>query len=72
MEYPCIVFARERRLTRFAGNRPYKIDKGYSLTVIYQDPDDDLPDRVALLPKCTFDRYYGADNLHHEVFTIFF
>lgn len=72
MEYPAIVYNREREVRRFAGNKPYSRVWGYSLTVIAPDPESELLDKVAALPYCSFDRHYVADNLNHDVFTIFF
>lgn len=72
MTYPCIVYKRDRAETEFADNKPYSHDKGYQITVISRDPDDGIYDKVAALPKCTFDRFFTNDNLNHDVFTIFF
>lgn len=72
MEYPCIRYERSRINTRFANNNPYKIDKGYTLIAMYYDPDDDLPDRIKKLQKCSFSRHYTQDNLNHDVFEIYY
>lgn len=71
MSYPCIVYKLARIDTRFANNNPYKHDKAYTLTVIDKNPDSQIPDKVAELPMCRFDRYFEIDNLHHFVFTIY-
>ena len=72
LSYPCIVYNRDRIDIRHADNRPYKHMKRYQITVITDDPDSDIPDKVALLPRIAFDRSFVADNLHHDVFTLFF
>lgn len=72
MEYPAIVYQRDSAITQFAGNRPYKFDKRYQVTVITDDPDSEIVDRVAQLPQCIFDRQFTAENLYHDVFTIYF
>lgn len=72
MEYPCIVYARDYADTRFADNSPYRHTKRYQVTVIDRDPDSDVPDKVAALPLCRFDRAFVADNLNHDVFRLFF
>lgn len=72
MKYPCIVYSRDSADTKFAGNVPYSYTKRYQLTVIDQDPDSEIPDKVAMLTRCTFDRAYVAENLNHDVFSIFF
>jgi hypothetical protein len=72
MEYPCIVYKRDKARTRFAGNKPYRYVKGYQVTVIDQNPDSDIPDKVAALPMCRFDRHFAVKNLNHDVFSLFF
>ena len=72
MAYPCIVYRRDYQLSRFADDTPYKHDKRYLVTVIDRDPDSGIPDKIAELPKCIFDRFYTADDLNHDVFKLFF
>lgn len=72
MSYPCIVYRRDDENTDFADNRPYKNKKRYQVTVIDQNPDSDIPDKVAALPMCSYDRFYAADNLNHDVYNLFF
>lgn len=71
MSYPCIVYKLVRIDTRFANNNPYSHNKAYTLTVIDKNPDSLIPDKVADLPMCSFDRHFEIDNLHHFVFTIY-
>lgn len=72
MVYPCIVYERSYIKTEFANNTPYLFGKLYTVTVIDRDPDSLIPDKIASLPKCTFDRHFTADNLNHDVFSIYF
>lgn len=73
MEYPCIVYQRDNASTRFAGNVPYRFTKRYQVTLISEDPDnDEILDKVASFPMCTYNRYFVAANLHHDVFNLFF
>jgi hypothetical protein len=72
MIYPCIVYNRDYASTAFASNLPYMNKKRYQVTVIDRDPDSDIPDKVAKLPLCTFDRFFTADNLNHDIFKLFF
>lgn len=72
MEYPCIIYNRDRIDTKHADNKPYKHEKRYLVTVVDRDPDSEIPDKVAALPKCSYSRFYTAANLNHDVFTIFF
>lgn len=70
--YPCIIYHRDNARTAFADDVPYRYTKRYLVTVIDKNPDSDIPDKVAALPKCVFDRFYTADNLNHDVYKIFF
>lgn len=72
MEYPCIRYSLDDMNTTFANNTPYTNKKRYSVTVIDRDPDSNIPDTVAELPMCVFDRFFTADNLNHVVFKLFF
>lgn len=71
LNYPCIIYERSRIDSRFANNRPYSIDGGYSITIIDRNPDSKIPNSVANLPMCRFDRSFSTDNLYHNVFTIY-
>lgn len=72
IKYPCIVYNRETIETKWAENKPYSLDNRYLVTVIDRDPDSEIPDKIAKLPKCIHDRFFTADNLNHNVFKLFF
>lgn len=70
--YPCIVYRRNAAETEFADNNPYQHTKRYMVTVIDREPDSEIPDQVAQLPMCLFDRHFTAEDLNHDVFNLFF
>lgn len=72
MSYPCIVYNRSNIRSKFADNVPYKLQKEYTITVIDANPDSEIPDKIAALPQCIFDRPFKSDNLNHDVFNILF
>lgn len=72
MTYPCIVYNRDSARTDHADNKPYRHKKRYSVTVIDRSPNSALYDPIAALPSSAFNRFYTADNLNHDVFTIYF
>lgn len=72
MKYPAIVYERDRSDTQFANNSPYAVRRNYSITLITRDPDDGIFEALAGLPLCAHQRYYVADNLNHDVFSIYF
>ena len=73
MKYPCIRYNLSSGNTRFADNKPYSFDKEYSVTMIGYSVDEDMVKKIAMhFPKSRYDRQYKADNLVHDVFTIFY
>lgn len=72
MSYPCIVYNRSAILPRFADNKVYNKANRYSITVIDVNPDSAIPDQIADLPQCKFDRAFVSDGLNHNVFSIIF
>lgn len=72
MTYPCIRYKRDGAQTQFADNTPHRFTQRYQVTVIDRDPDSIIPSLVAKLPLCRFDRFYAADDLNHDIYTLFF
>lgn len=72
MSYPCIVYGRYIAKTQFADDMPYVYTKRYQVTVIDQDPDSLIPDKVASLPMCIHNRSFAVSNLNHDVFNLYF
>lgn len=72
MKYPCIVYKRDNIHTDFADDQPYTMKKRYLVTVIDQNPDSIIHEKVGSLPLCVYDRFYTADNLNHDVYRLFF
>jgi len=72
MIYPCIIYKRDSDDVEHADNKRYAHKKRYQVTVVDRDPDSDLPDKVGELPLCSFDRFYVADDLNHDVYNLFF
>ena len=72
IEYPCIIYKRDFAETQFADNKPYSYERRYMITVIDQNPDSEIPGKVATLPKSLFNRFYTVDNLNHDVFSVYF
>lgn len=73
MEYPCVLIARAQGNTAFADNSPYRHQTRFTLTGMSLDPTSSvLYKLLAALPRSTHERSFPADNLNHDVFTIFF
>lgn len=72
LKYPCIVYYRSDIRPDWADNIPYQLYKQYKITLIYKDPDSELPDKIALLPYTRMSNHMVSDNLNHDIFTIFY
>ena len=72
MQYPCIRYSRSHMDATYANNKAYLKNKRYELILIYEDADDDLPDKLMDELTVTHDRHYVTDDLHHDVFTMYF
>ena len=72
MVYPCIVYQRDPARTRHADNNPYSQNQRYQVTVIDRNPDSVILAEVAALPSCTQSRNFVANNLNHDVFTLYY
>ncbi len=72
LTYPCIVYGLSGADVRFADNKIYTRFKRYTITVIDENPDSEIPDKIAELPMCRFDRYFTSDNLNHYSFDLYF
>ena len=72
MNYPCIVYSRNDANAVYADNKLYNFTRGYLITVIDEDPDSEIPDKVFQLPMCSFDRHFTVDNLNHDTYKLFY
>lgn len=72
MDYPCIRYSREKIDPTHADNLAYLLHHRYQLVLMYKDPDSDLPDKVAALPMCSHVNHYTVDNLHHDIYNIYY
>lgn len=72
MKYPAIVYSRESIENVHADDNVYMQKHFYQVTVIDEDPDSEIVSKVSKLSACRFDRHYTADNLNHDVFTLYY
>lgn len=72
MKYPAIVYTRNKIDNEYADNGVYLSSREYSVTVIDEDPDSVIVDRIAQLVNCKHNQHYESENLNHDVFTIFY
>ena len=74
LNFPCIVYNRITAYQPKANDYTYLFRPGYEVTYINRDePDPDILERIARQFRCThYDRHFVTDNLHHDVFTIYY
>lgn len=72
MSYPALVYSLDDMDSQFANNSPYSIKNRWKLTYMDLDPDSDKPSKLIMLPGCSFDRHFVADDLNQYVFNIYF
>lgn len=75
IHYPCIVYKYENDEDDFADNIRYRTSKRYTVTIIDEDPDSEIPMRLKdRFPYCTSEgnRNFVVDGLRHFVYTLFY
>lgn len=72
MKYPCICYERSKIRNAAANDKVYIQRFFYQITVIDTDPDSEMTAAVAKLERVSHDRHFVSDNLHHDVFTIYY
>lgn len=72
LQYTAIVYSKSRFDGIHANDSMYLKNTRYEVIVISRLPDDPAIDKLLELPYCSYDRNYVSDNLHHDVFTIYF
>lgn len=72
LSYPCIVYNRDGIDTTYANNIKYNTRIRYSLTLIGRSPESELVKEILKLPYCSYDRFFTADTLNHDTFTLYY
>lgn len=71
MQYDAIRYSKKTIDSKYANNRKYSMIDCYEIIVISRLPDNPVIKKLLSLPYCSYDRHYVADNLHHDVLTIY-
>ena len=72
MKYPAIRYSLKDIKKLRANNATYKNMRCYEVVVIDPKPDSPIAEKVLDLQYCEFDRQYKANNLNHDVFTLYY
>lgn len=72
LNYPCLIYGRTDVRTQRADNKVYSATTAYLVTLIDENPDSELNEKLIQLPMCSFDRHFTSDNLNHDVYKLFY
>ena len=72
MKYPAIRYSKKKIESKFANNAAYSFNDCYELIVIDYKPDNPVIKKLLNLAFSSYDRSYTANNLHHDVLTIYY
>lgn len=70
MKYPAIVYHKNHIVNRYAGGTIYNKNYTYTVTLIDENPDSEIIDKILELPFCKHNQNFTTDGMHHDVFTI--
>lgn len=73
LKYDAIVYKVSDRNDLKADDMRYRNYTAYEVTFIHRDPDSELPEELfSNFKYITHRNSFPADNLHHDVFTIYY
>ncbi len=72
LSFPAIIYKRSSSFDTFADDLRYRNKIQYMVTVIDKNPDSNITGRVMEIPMTTLSRSYVANNLNHDVFTLYY
>lgn len=72
MKFPAIVYFRKNIENVHANDGVYGQRDSYEITVIDEDPESEVVRAISTMSCCSYDRHFTSDNLHHDVFTLYY
>ena len=72
MEYPAIRYSKSKIESVNADNMKYSNFTRYEIIVIDRRPDNDVIQKILELPLSSYERHYAANNLNHDIITLYF
>ena len=72
MQFDAIRYSKKNIMSTNANDHKYSMMDCYELIVIAKRPDHPVIKKLLMLPYCSYDRHYVADNLNHDVLTLYF
>lgn len=71
INYPAIIYNREKIDIKRANNKNYIKNNRYALIHIDKKPDSPVIDSLLELPYCSHDRHYKSDNMNCDALTLY-
>lgn len=72
MAYPAIRYTLNDIYTRKADDSTYGKKREYQIIMMDWLPDNEVIDKILELPYSSYERHYEADNLNHDVISLYF
>lgn len=74
IEYPCFIINRTSAYQPKANDKTYLFRPAYEITYINRDePDPEMLYKVGQhFSNCNYQRHFVSDNLHHDVWLIYY
>ena len=72
MQYDAIRYSKQNIVKTYASDTAYSMRDCYEIIVIAKLPDHPVIKKLLALPYCSHNRHYVADNLNHDVLTIYY
>ena len=73
LKYPCIVYKRYSGNVSFANNKVYRFFQAYQVTIIIDDPDEEIGHRLLdEFEMIHYANHFEKDNLNHEVYVLYY
>ena len=72
MQYDAIRYTKQNIVKDYASDGVYSMRDYYELIVIARKPDHPVIKKLLALPYCSYIRHYVADNLNHDVLSIYY
>lgn len=72
MSYPAIKYSRSNMNVKHADDSIYLQRVRYEIIVIDRKPNNQIIEELLKLPYCSYDRGYKANNLNHDVLTLYY
>lgn len=72
MSYPCIIYKLADIEAEHANDKRYFNMKRYLVTVVDEDPDTLIPEKILELMYSAFNEHFIADNLNHYICSLYY